>query len=81
MSRYAALWSTTSGLFAVAVSILIFAAVHVQTSRYQFASTPRDNEMVWRGDTMMGDAVLCGTDRLVNEFDRNNANQTVVRKC
>ena len=80
MARYDVLWSPTAGLFAVALSILIFAAL--MPARYQFAASSfAGGQVVWRGDTTTGRAILCGTDDLVNALQSQDAKQGFVRKC
>ena len=86
MVRDLVVWSPTGGLFAVATSIFILAAIMLagllMPARYQFAaSSLGGGQAVWRGDTITGHAELCGTETLVNGLKFQDATQTTAKKC
>ena len=78
------LWTLTGALYAIAAAIVVLALAtgnSIFQHRYQFAASSLDGHAVWRGDMITGQAVLCGTDVLVDGLQARDPNENLVRKC
>ena len=79
-----ALWSPAGGLYAVAAGLVILAIVtgaSILAHRYQFASSSLDGQVVWRGDTVTRQAVLCATDRYAAGMAADARGWGVITRC
>jgi len=84
MTERSPLWTSTGGLFAIAVALLVLAGAisNMPTQgRYQFAPSALDGQVVWRGDTITGHAVLCATDRFEARSNADARSAGIVIKC
>ena len=79
-----ALWSPTGGLYAVAAGLVILAIAtgnSIFSHRYQFASSSLDGQVVWRGDTVTGPAVLCATEPFAVRMAADSRALGIVTHC
>jgi hypothetical protein len=65
------LWTPTGGLYAIAAGLIVLAVAtgnSIFSHRYEFASPMKlGGDVLWRGDTVTGEAVLCASDALFED--------------
>lgn len=84
-SKLSGYWTTTGGLFAIAVALFALAVAtgnSIFSHRYQFTSSSfLEGQAVWRGDAVTGKAVLCVTDSMATRLESDARGKGLATRC